>query len=353
VEVSFPLEIVACGAVTAVGLDSLQTCTAIRAGISGFGDAYPRVPPQEPVRGARVPTAGRIRRHDAQWLASLAVRAISECLSSEEARGRTGIIVNLPELFRNHPAFEKTADRNLVSRLQRRFADSHHSLHVIRQGHAGVFRGFELAAAAISAGDVDACVVCGVDSLLNRADISRLAETDRLRVPDNPEGLIPGEAAAAVLVVSPSGAVDSIARVCGVGVSAEPDAVLGPKYSQGRGLQAALEAAVKSSGVQESLLGFRVSDMNGERYRAWESLFVEARFYRTWRPRLPSWYFANSVGDVGAASGALAVMLAATGISRGYAPAKWAMCECSSDEGLRAACVVGPSQVEPGRGTDG
>ncbi len=350
---SFPLEIVACGAVTAVGLDSRQTCAAIRARIAGFSDAYPRLPPHEPVRGARVPAAARIKSHDAQWLAHLAARAISECLSSAvAAEGRTGIIVNVPESFRNHPALTEASGANLVSRLQRRFESSGHSLHVIQQGHAGVLRGIELAAAVLSAGQLDACVVCGVDSLLNRADIARLAESDRLRVPDNPEGLIPGEAAAAILLVASSQAAHSIARVWGVGVSTEPNTVLGPKYSQGRGLHAALEAAIRRAEAQESIVGFRVSDMNGERYRAWESLFVEARFYRTLRPHLPPWYFTNSVGDIGAASGALAIILAAAGISRGYAPAQWAMCECSSDEGLRAACLVGPSRIESSRQND-
>jgi 3-oxoacyl-[acyl-carrier-protein] synthase-1 len=344
---SFPLDIAACGAVTAVGLDSRQTCAAVRAKVAGFGDAYPRLPPLEPVRGGRVPATARIKGSEAEWLANLATRAIAECLSSAAAQGRIGIIVNVPESFRNHPALAEQRGADLLSRLRRRFESrSSHALHVIQQGHAGVLGGIELAAAAISAGKFEGCVVCGVDSLLNKADITRLAESDRLRGPDNPEGLIPGEASAAILVVAPQRTAQPIARLCGVGLSAEADTVLGPRYSQGRGLQAALAAAINRAGAQESIVGFRVSDMNGERYRAWESLFVEARFYRTWRARLPPWYFTTSVGDVGAASGALAVVLAATGISRGYAPARWAMCECSSDEGLRAACLVGPAPVE-------
>jgi 3-oxoacyl-[acyl-carrier-protein] synthase-1 len=343
VALSFPLAIAACGAVTAVGLDSRQTCAAIRAKIAGFGDAYPRLPPLPPVRGARVPAAGRIRRNEAEWLANLAGRAISECLSSNTTRARTGIIVNVPEAFRNHPAHAGGPRADLVSHLRRNFEGrAGYFLQVIQLGHAGVFHGIQLAAAAISRKKLDAYVVCGVDSLVNGTDIARLEETDRLRGLYNPEGLIPGEAAAAVLLVAPSQNPDPIAQLCGIGVSAELDTVLGPRYSQGRGLQTAMAAALKSANAEESIVGFRVSDMNGERYRAWESLLVETRFYRTWRARLPPWYFTNSVGDVGAASGALAIILASNGISAGYAPAKWAMCECSSDEGMRAACLVGP-----------
>lgn len=342
---SFPLDIAACGAVTAVGLDARQTSAAIRARVAGFSDAYPRMPPYEPIRGARVPVQSRLRADASAWFYRLAMRAIAQCLSPGAPIGRVGLVINLPEQFRNHPAIVDGGARDLIARLRRRF-DGYPLgwLHVLQQGHAGVFRGVELAAAEIGAGQLDACVICGVDSLLNGADIARLESSDRLRGDGNTEGTIPGEGAAAILL-APAGRVSRpIASLSGVGLAAEADTVLGPRYSQGRGLVAALAAAVDCAGVQESIVGFRVSDMNGERYRAWESLFVETRFYRTWRPRLPLWYLANSVGDVGAATGALALVLAAMGISKQYAPARWAMCECSSDEGLRAACLVGPAQ---------
>jgi 3-oxoacyl-[acyl-carrier-protein] synthase-1 len=87
--------------------------------------------------------------------------------------------------------------------------------------------------------------------------------------------------------------------------------------------------------------------MNGERYHAWDSVLASIRFYRTHRERLSVWYPAASVGDLGAATGALLLVVAATGIARGYAPGPLVMCEASSDEGLRAACaVVPPARAE-------
>ena len=35
-------------------------------------------------------------------------------------------------------------------------------------------------------------------------------------------------------------------------------------------------------------------------------------------------------------------MMAAIAMEKGYAPGALAMCEASSDEGLRAGCLVGP-----------
>ena len=85
------------------------------------------------------------------------------------------------------------------------------------------------------------------------------------------------------------------------------------------------------------------STFNGERYGAWESLIARTRFYRTRKERIDIIYPAMSVGEIGTAAPALAVIVAATAIAKGYAPGTRAMCEACSDEGLRAACVIGPS----------
>jgi 3-oxoacyl-[acyl-carrier-protein] synthase-1 len=127
----------------------------------------------------------------------------------------------------------------------------------------------------------------------------------------------------------------------------EQDTVLGERYSVGRGLRRALEEAAKDAGYSESSINFLVSDMNGERYRAWEAMICHARFYRTRRERLHVWYPAASIGDIGAASGALLIIIATMGIARGYAPGQIAMCEGSSEQGLRAACLVGPPPESP------
>jgi len=69
-------------------------------------------------------------------------------------------------------------------------------------------------------------------------------------------------------------------------------------------------------------------------------LIARPRFYRTRRERLATAYPAMTVGDVGAASGALALMLAADSFTNDYAPGPVAMCEVASEGGLRAAAVM-------------
>jgi 3-oxoacyl-[acyl-carrier-protein] synthase-1 len=341
---AIPLDILQCGAVTAVGLNAPQTCAAIRAGISVFQDAYALPPPDDPVIGAVVPARLQLKLTPTEWLANLAARSIGECLQGLTATDQTALIISLPEEYRNHPAITPGGADRIVHMIQKRLeVEFRGSPILLQHGHAGALHGLELARGLLATGQVDKCVVGGVDSLLNESDVERLRAAYRIYRPDNPQALIPGEGSAFVLVSTGNRHRRSLARILGVGVARETDTVLGPRYSQGRGLQRSLTRVLQDAGLAESIISFRVSDMNGERYRAWESLLAEARFYRTPRCCLVSWYPAASVGDIGAATSALGVVTAAVGIAKGYAPGPYVMCESSSDEGLRAACLLASS----------
>ena len=75
---------------------------------------------------------------------------------------------------------------------------------------------------------------------------------------------------------------------------------------------------------------------------AWEQLIARPRFYRTRRERLPTAYPAMTIGDVGAAGGALALMLAADSFLNDYAPGPTVACEVASENGLAGGSGHGP-----------
>lgn len=334
------LDVLQCGVITAVGLTVHQTCAAIRAGISAFQDVYFLSPPEEPIVGARIPTSERLKRSPTEWLINLGTRAIRECLQGHVPPERTALLVNLPEARRDHPAFSKATPEYLLSRIQEslgcRFAVS----KCLQEGHAGVFQALELARKILRSGRAEFCCVGGIESLLNNSDMERLRKSYRLRRPDNSWGLVPGEGAAFLLIGLEGRTKMPLGRVRGIGISVEDDTILGPHFSQGRGLQRALSLALKDAAVEESTIAFRISDANGERYRALECVMAEARFYRSRREHFPCWYLVPSVGDVMAAAGSLALVVACMAMAKGYAPGSFAMCEGSSDEGLRGACLV-------------
>ena len=83
-------------------------------------------------------------------------------------------------------------------------------------------------------------------------------------------------------------------------------------------------------------------------------MIARPRFYRTRREILPTAYPAMTVGDVGAAGAALALMVTADSYAR-LRTGSVAMCEIASEGGLRAAAVVtgpvgsvGPSHIHAG-----
>ena len=187
-------------------------------------------------------------------------------------------------------------------------------------------------------------MVGGVDSLINSHDIQRMREAGRMIEPDLPQGLIPGEGSAFLLVTQRGRCPNPVATLFGASSAQEADSE--PSLLAGARLVTALRAAVEDAAVPESNVSFRVSSVNGERYAVWESMFSSTRFYRTRRERLTTWYPASSVGEIGAASGVLLV-LKALAIGGGYAPGPYSMCESASETGLRAACLIGPAGDAP------
>jgi 3-oxoacyl-[acyl-carrier-protein] synthase I len=346
-----PLLIASCGAVTAVGLTAEQTCAAMRARVAGFEASMYLPPPARPVTVARVPAAQRLKLQPSRWLLSMAELALRDCLGGFAARpGRIALVLSVPDPHRQHAALRSLTATGLLDSLQQRLQMRFHPLSCVTdEGHAAVIKGFALARQILAGGEVDLCVVGGVDSLVNGDDVERLQRADRLHGETNPQGVIPGEGAGFVGLSMRGSATGTgpLAQILGIGIALERDTILGERFSTGVGLREALENAVRDARCSEPDFSFRSSDANGERYRAWESLLCATRFYRSPRVQMPMWSVAASVGDVGAAAGALAVIAAAMGISRGYAPGRYAMCEASSDNGLRAACALASAPGAP------
>ncbi|SAL00431.1 3-oxoacyl-(acyl carrier protein) synthase [Caballeronia arationis] len=347
-----PMLIMGMGAVTAVGLNAIQTCAAIRARISGFRTAVPLPAPWESIIGASVPVSRTLKRPSRHWLLSLAGRAARECMPDSMDENETPILLLIvPDASRSHPDLRDLSHHDVIERIQRsvrRRLDPWST--VLEGGAASGLAAISLAGELLARKGGGCCVVVGVDSMLNRGDLARLAVADRLHAEGQPQGVIPGEGAAAVLLFSRARPrLSARAMILGTGVSqeADSDTATGSRYSTGTALRAALESAATDANCPEQALSFRISDMNGERYHALESMMASARFYRSRRERLIAWYPAASVGDIGAAAGVLSLVVAARAIERGYAPGPLAVCEASSDFSLRAASILGSAPGAP------
>jgi 3-oxoacyl-[acyl-carrier-protein] synthase-1 len=276
---------------------------------------------------------------------ALARIALGECLQSGGLRtARTALLLGVPEPHRID-RFRHWFDEDLVDALRARILPAFHaSSAIIQHGNTSVFAGLVKARALLHANVVETCIVGGVDSFVNSADIEEIKRTWRLHREGEANGLVPGEAAAFVAVVQ-AGRTQGrqpLGVIAGIGLDEEdPETtVLSDGHPTGKGLLRALRKAVHDADVGESIVGLRVSDLNGERYGAMDSMLALSRFYRTHRDGLDIWHPAECVGETGAAVGALLIQLACHAFARGYSPSDTVMCEAASDSGHRAACLV-------------
>lgn len=345
-----PLYIVGGGAVTPAGLNRRQTLAAIRAGLSAYEEYLLAEPMGASQIVSRIPTHWSLRSTEWEWLVNMAARAITDALGSTAANSRaTVLVLVLPERFRDHAAFEEIDPSGFLNAVIRACGSPfHEASRAIDGGAAASIGVLDQLSETLARPDVERILLGGVDSLVNDKDIARLGAAGRLKGSDNAQGLVPGEAAAFVCLQSrPDRQRPSVTAINGAGFAQEADGVLTERYSQGKALLDALRGALNGpdNGPREPDIVFVVSNGNGERYSGWEANIARSRFYRTRREILPIAYPAMTVGDVGAAGGALALLVAADSFAVGYAPGPVAMCEIASEAGLRAAALVSRVKV--------
>lgn len=345
---TLPLYVTGSGAVTAAGLTAPQTCAAIRAGVTGFLMETLSDPFGAEQTVARVPANWRLKSEAGRWLVNLAARAIREAMQDADAANpglteRTALFLTPPESRRDHPAYADIAPSALLDAVATACGTTFHPASRAIDGGAAAGLGLlAQASALLGQGAVDRVMLAGVDSLVNPIDLARLAAANRLAGGGTSQGLVPGEGAAAVMLSAraPSGPRPTCA-ILSIATAREENSVLSEGFSQGRAMLSALrEASRKGEADGEPFVDFVVSNGNGERYAAWESMITRARFYRTRRDRTPAAMPAMSAGETGAASAALALVVVRDAFALGYAPGRVAMAEIASDDGLRSAAML-------------
>jgi 3-oxoacyl-[acyl-carrier-protein] synthase-1 len=347
------LVITAIGAVTPVGLDAVTTCASVRAGLSR-PTAVLHFPSLDPDTQRSVPIAGHAVSGVTEgfsgvgrWLqvAALAVEDLCRSGALPADLGfwrRTGVAVVTPVL--DDTRFQESPDCQPESVGTTYLAPLFESLRLpiaegaswlVDEGHSG-------AVSAIAAAQVghtfDRVLVIAADSYLDAFSLLWLAELGRLKDADNPVGLFPGEAAVALLVESRSAAearrAPILATVAGLSVAEAGGG------SRGRALGAALEAALAEAQIAGPVNGDLIVDLNGEEWRARalaEAMTRSPRRVDGCRLVLP----AQSVGDTGAASAALAIACGARALHRGYASGDRCVILSCAEDGAAGALVLG------------
>ncbi len=207
-------------------------------------------------------------------------------------------------------------------------------------GHTSAAEALQAAGAAIAAGHAKRALLLAVDSYLDDFTLQWLASEDRLKTPEGPTGLSPGEAAACFLLEPLPEARRRKAPVLAVvgPVVVATASSSGRTVEGGRALAGCIRAAW-SAGATSRFDGPLVSDLNGESWRAEQwgmSLTYLADLLGPIGLHLP----ATSLGDTGASSGLVGIALAAHLMSRRQDSPGRAMVVSSSDNGTVSCTSV-------------
>jgi 3-oxoacyl-[acyl-carrier-protein] synthase-1 len=330
------------GMVCPVGTSAAAACAAKRAGIAGISELTYLDNNGKPVMGGTVPGVDPKLKGEAR-LVQLLVSALTDLVESASQPmdwERVPLLVSLaePRRLNRHVRAPQMFIGKVESALGIRFSHTHSK--VFPAGHTGGFDALAEARRLLSRGAAGACVVCGVDSLLDAVSLLKLDRDFRLKTPANRDGVIPGEAAAAVIVQlrRPS---QGGAAVVGIGFADEPAPLLSEQPLRGLGLTEAARAALSEASLGLHEIDLRLSDVTGELYGFKELPLVEARLMRVVRKiEQPLWHWAEAIGDSGAAAGVAELVLADNAFRKRYAPGKTAICYVSSIDGARAVAVV-------------
>jgi 3-oxoacyl-[acyl-carrier-protein] synthase-1 len=346
------VRIIGAGICCAVGRSAPAASCALRAGIDHFRESDFSAPDGAPIRVARIGQAevwGGVRL--AHWLSL----AIEEAMSGLDVKEHVDIPIVLMcpdaerQLSAEHEQFATV--KSLRSALSMRFG---RSSKMFAGGRGALARGLAYASALLHSASTTKVLLAGVDSFLNAADVTWYLREERLLVPGNSDGFIPGEGAAALVLErcdhsrphqKPHGA--AFTNLLGVGFEMEEGRPDGSTPSRAQGLSRAIRNAMEEAGVSMNDLSFRISDQNGESFFAKEAANAMTRCAEI-GGRLPQVLTtADCTGEIGAATGPLMLAWMHYYLRHPDAPGPLGLLHLASDTGERSAIVV--KHVTPGR----
>jgi uncharacterized protein (TIGR02270 family) len=336
------------GMVTSVGHDAQVAVTSLRADITRMQEFRLRTRQGYPLVGA--PIAGFAEqsvREARLW--ELAGQAAGEAIAQADSAGdpldraRCGVVWVVPQESRtgydardnDHHLHNGFIDRCKLGRPSVVWRD-------LPRGHAGALLGLSEAAKLLAQGRVTSCLIGGADTLLQLRVLRWLEAEHRLKTDFYTDGLIPGEAAAFLVVESEDvvrvreGRI--LARVKGLGISHEDATIVSDEPCRARGLTAAFRVAFESAAIQPAAVGAIYCDLNGESYRAREWGLASTRL--AFPDGADLIHPADCLGDVGAATGTLLLAMAAMSMAHSPPTAPNALVFAGSESGERAAAVL-------------
>ena len=330
----------AVGMVCPVGLSAPAACAAIRCDLNDKQELPYHDRFGEPIVGSQMPGWFEPGTPRTERIVRLAEHAIEDALRElgPEALVRHPLIVALAS------GLSAQQQRRVVHELAQRLGAQlgltldASKFGVVSEDSAGGYRALGWARELLEQRQCEACIVCAADSLIGARELLGLERASRLIGLDNSDGLIPGEAAACV-VLTTSGR-GSLAQLIGLGFGHEAATLSNDEPLRAQGLVEATRAALAEAGLGLHEVELRLADLTGESFFFKEQALLLPRVMSATRAEFPLWTCATSLGHTGAAAGLSNLLLSIAAHQRGYAPGPLALACAGSELGLRSALVL-------------
>ena len=281
---------------------------------------------------------------------SLARRPLAEALHPVRERlqtsgARVGVFLALPPY---RPGWDEGRKLALLktwfTSLPFPFLRDHSG--ILETGHHGAISLLRQACAALESGAVELCLVGGIDSWIDIELLDWLDRQGRLKGEESPQGLVPGEGAA-FLVLGTTGTAQRLGapilgRLLAVGEAVDPTPWHLGGAIRGDGLATLLRELLHP---ELPIAEMTLADLNGESWRVDEWIIAYLRSAARHGEPLDLRHPADGWGDLGAASGAALVALAIHELRRDpYGPGTALVWTASDARPFRSACLVARAQ---------
>jgi len=346
------ISIVKTGTMTSVGMNTAQTAASVRAGISRAGESsiYNKhfepfvmailpddvLPPLEPDIEKDIGLTARQTR-----MLRLAAPALQEAMKDIKNIDQIPLYLGVPEPFSARPNPVNDLFIKYLC-IQSGIQLNIQSSKLFSKGRAAGLIALNEAIQDISSGKYNYIIVGGVDTYVDLYLLGTLDMEGRILGSTVMDGFVPGEGAGFILLTSDvqakSDNLSPLAMLSQVSTGFEEGHLYSEKPYKGDGLATSFEKLFQTKSFNEPITDV-YSSMNGENHWAKEWGVSFLRHSTAFSPDQRMNHPAEFLGDTGAASGIIMIILASIANNKGYGLCP-SLITCSSDLGDRAAVAV-------------
>lgn len=332
---SSPTAIAALGMACPLGLTADSSYAAMQAGLDRFQELPYRDDQGEQLKGSLLTKLGTTTSARSRWLPLLRY-AIGDAQQKVRLPFDAHLMLVLPE----HPERPSVLVAELTDVLG--LALPAQRIHFFVGGPCAAYQAVAEARHLIAERQTTAVMVAAADSLISGRVLLDWSRQRRLLTTDNPDGLIPGEAAAAVVLVQWIAA--PLGSVLAIGFGTETGLLSNDVPLLGQGIVEAARAALADCGLDMHDMDLRLSDAAGESYAFREQALAVLRTLRQNKDSFPLWRAAAALGHTGVAAGLCNLVYALSAARAGRFPGRRAIAYAADDSGRRAALILQPTQ---------